>query len=211
MEMKVIAEVKKSSPFIGKIVDDIRLDWRVREYERLGAAMISIVTAKEFDGDKQWVAEARKITKLPILMKDFIAHEDHIKEAVDLGADYILLIAELLTAKELDELTFYAWKHRITPIVEIQSLYGVRILPYADTGYVLLNNRNLRTGQVNVLTALNLLPMVPSSKVIIAASGFDQQPKIIHVMRKLQEIDYILVGTGLMKSENLEETFKWLK
>lgn len=192
-------------------MDDIQLEWRVKEYERLGAAMISIVTAKAFDGEKQWVAEARKHTNLPILMKDFITTEDHIKEAADLGADYLLLIAELLSIKELDDLTFYAWKHGLKPVVEVQSIYGAQSLFYCDANYVILNNRDIRTGRVNIMNAINLLTLVSDSKVVIAASGFDEQPKIIDVMRKLKEFDYILVGTGLMKSENLEETFKWLK
>ena len=206
--MKIIAEVKKTSPFSTWTVEDVRLEWRVKEYERLGAAAISIVTAKAFQGEKQWITEARKHTKLPILRKDFLSTPDEIKETRDLGADWVLLVAELLAAHELDILTFEAWKCGLKPVVEVNSLFGIGALPYCDTAHVLINNRNIRTGKLNTMTVFNLLPLINDNYVITAASGLDEQPAVLKTIRKLSAIDYILVGKAFMQSTNLEETFK---
>ena len=206
--MKIIAEVKKTSPFSDWKVDDVQLEWRVKEYERLGASAISIVTAKAFQGEKQWVTEARKHTKLPILRKDFLSKPEEIEETKDLGADWVLLVSELLAAHELDALTFHAWRVGLKPVVEVNSLFGIGALPYCDTSHVLINNRNIRTGKLNTMTLFNLLPLIDDKYEITAASGLDEQPAIIKTIKKIGEIDNILVGTAFMRSTNLEETFK---
>ncbi len=206
--MKLIAEIKKASPHDGVLCPNIMLEYRVKDYERLGASAISIVTAQDFQGEKQWITEARKHTKLPILRKDFIVSVDELKETADLGADWVLLIAEMLTAKELDNLTFHASRLGLRPIVEVQSIYGTSLLDHCDTNDVLINNRNLRTGRINMMTAFDLLPMISDKYVITVASGFDTKPILLKVLRKSEEFDYFLVGKMLMQSTNLEETFK---
>ncbi len=206
--MKIIAEIKKASPFAGRFVENVDLENRIKEYDRLGAAAISIVTAPSFEGEKDWISTARKLTKLPILRKDFISTLKDLEETKELGADWVLLIVDYLQPEEVDYLTFHAWRLGLKPIIEVQSLVGLKKLKHADAGHIVINNRNLRTGEVNTMLMYNLLPMIGEQYVTIAASGLDQDT--IGEIRRLRAFDYVLVGSLLMKSTNLEQTFKEL-
>lgn len=205
--MKLIAEIKKRSPFEGLLKEQVNPAELAAEYTRLGAGAISVVTAAMFDGELNWIKEVREATHLPILRKDFIHDVDQLEQTRDLGADWILLIADFLTLAELDDLCFHANHLGLKPVVEVHSLASVRNAQIVDTNRIMINNRELRTGKVNVMHALNLLPMIDTKYEITVASGLDQQPQLLKVLNG-SEVDFVLIGKALMTSTNLEQMFQ---
>lgn len=211
MEPKIIAEIKKGSPKAGIINQNIDAAFYTKEYERLGAKVISVVTSDKYFGEDKWVTTVRENTKLPILRKDFIHTMDDLKKTKDLGADWVLIIAELLTYKELDSLIFDAEQLGLKPIVEVHSTYGVSNFARSNSSRtVLINNRNLRTGELDFQASRVIVPTVPIDFEIIVASGIDVNLDFMNEIRAFNCVDYVLIGTLFMKSNNLEETFKSL-
>lgn len=208
MDLRLIAEIKKASPDGVVFQETLDVAQQAEAYTKLGASAISVVTAPGFQGDKNWIKQIRDKTHLPILRKDFLSSADDMKETRDLGADWVLLISDILTHAELDLLTFHANRVGLKPVVEVHSLYGLNNALLVDTNRILINNRNIRTNQLKILHTMNMISMIPDRYEITTASGYDTQPKLIEVTAKLQEIDYILIGKMLMTSNDLTATFK---
>jgi len=209
MKPKLIAEIKKASPFTGKLVEEIDIESRVREYERLGASRISIVTADKFEGKLEWLAQARKVTNLPILQKDFITKRDQVHFARDSGVSHLLLIANLYpTVDALDELCFYTWKAGMKPVVEINGNADFNKAMAVDINHVLVNSRNMTNGVVCHKLFEYFAPKIPITYETTAASGISTAAEI-KTVTDLQ-YDYVLIGEALMKSTNLQETIKSL-
>lgn len=182
-----------------------------KEYTRLGADMISVVTAPSFGGDKEWIKDIRKVTNLPILRKDFLYTADELKETKDLGADQVLLIAQLFTFDELDTLCFHANRIGLKPVIEVQQVTDLMISTKVDAHRILINNRNLRTGKINMLNAFNMIHLVSNQYELTTASGYDIESNMITKVTELGFYDNILIGKLLMTSTDLEETFKQIK
>ena len=200
-EINIIAEIKKSSPSTGRIVENYDPERLARIYEENGASAISVLTDKKFfGGDLEDLAKVRKVSSLPILAKEFILDEYQIYEARLLGADAILLIARLLSREKLKKYLDLASKLDLECLVEIheEKEWGeIKDLPLDVVG---INNRNLASLKVDIEVSFNLIKKIPSDKIIVSESGIDSRQDI-HRLREVG-VDAFLIGGALLKSRD---------
>ncbi len=196
-ETGVIAEFKRRSPSKGWINAEASPSSVVPEYEANGAAAISILTdGHYFGGSDRDVREARALTGLPILRKDFVVDEYQLFEARTMGADAVLLIAACLDRRLCSALAARAHELGLEVLLETHSRGE---LDYVDgeTDMVGVNNRHLGTFHTDVQTSFELAPLLPEGKVLVSESGIADAD----VMRRLRQAGYrgFLIGESLMR------------
>ena len=209
---RIIAELKRRSPSAGEISPhlDRRVETFALAYRRGHAAAISVVTEREFfGGDPEWIARARRISGLTVLMKDFILEESQIDFAVSAGADAILLIAALLDDATLFRLVTTAAARGLAPVVEAHSQDEIRRAAEVGAPIVGVNARDLRTMSVDLETSAALAAAIPDSAIKVAESGIGSREQI----EQLSAAGYraFLVGETLLRSEDPEATLKTLR
>jgi indole-3-glycerol phosphate synthase len=195
--VNVIAECKRRSPSRGILRGDYDAVAIARSYEAHGAAAISVLTEPGFfDGSLDHIVAARAAVALPILRKDFIVHEYQLVEARAAGADAILLIVAALAAGELRRLSGAARALALDALVEVHDERELDEALAAGATLVGVNNRNLRTLQVDLVTSRRLAALIPPGIVRVAESGIRSG----HDVTALQEIGYdaFLVGERFM-------------
>lgn len=195
----IIAEMKKASPSKGVLAEDFRPASIARAYELGGAAALSILTDRDFfHGSLDDLQCARAATRLPALRKDFTIDEYQVLEAAAAGADAILLIAAILTPAELRRLRERAEHFGLDALVEVHEAGEVDAAIDAGARLIGVNNRNLRTFEVDLNTALRLGGRMPKGAVLVAESGIRSRDDV----RRLAGAGYhaFLVGEHLMKS-----------
>jgi len=207
---RIIAEVKKASPSLGKIKDVSAVE-QARTYERAGAVAVSVLTDRTFfNGSLEDLWEVRKGVSIPILRKDFIIDPVQIEEARAFGADAVLLIVRILDFELLKDLVSYSYELSLTPLVEVFTLKEAELALKADAKVVGVNNRDLDSLKVDLNLSLELIPKIKEmgAPYVIAESGIESKEDV----RKLKEVgaDAFLVGTALMRSLNPEEKLKEL-
>ncbi len=206
----IIAEIKKASPSHGIIRDDFNPLMIAELYELGGAKALSVLTeTKYFHGRPSYLKTIRKVTKLPILRKDFIIEPYQVFESKILSSDAILLIAMLLSEQELFKLIQLAKKLGMDALVEIHTEEDLHKSTAAGAEIIGINNRNLMTLEVNVKTAEYLLPKIPKGKIIVAESGFEKRDEIEYY--KSLGVHAFLIGTSLMKSKDMLGKLKILR
>lgn len=197
----IIAEFKRKSPSKGWFkAKDLEAEPVIRPYNDLGAAGISVLTDEEFfGGDLDDLIQAKVITDVPILRKDFIIDSWQIAEAKAFGADVILLIAACLSVEEVKKLAAYAKSIGLEVLLEI---HNEEELPHIcdEVDMVGVNNRNLKTFEVNIDTSLELINKMPTGKPAIAESGISDVNTIV-TLRKAGFKGF-LIGETFMKKEN---------
>ena len=199
---KIIAEVKKASPSMGKIrmVDPAE---QAKVYEDAGATAISVLTDREFfSGSLEDMESVRKAVNLPILRKDFIVDEIQILEAKAYGADTVLLIVRMLTPKKLGEMIAFCEELGVPPLVEVFSLEEAKIAVDAGARIVGVNNRDLDTLEMNPKLAWELAPKIKElgAQFVVAESGIESRRQIEELLNR--NVDAFLIGTSLMKSND---------
>ena len=197
----VIAEIKKASPSAGEIRPHLEVAEIAASYERAGAAAISVITEEDFfQGKLAYLTEVKRTVSLPILCKDFIFDPVQVLAARAAGADSLLLIAAILEQGSLVELLAMARSFGMACLVEVHDEEEmVRVLD-TDARIIGINNRDLRTFQVNLDTTLRLRPRVPSDRLVVSESGIQQQEDL-HSLASAA-VDAVLVGTSLMRAED---------
>lgn len=202
--LAIIAEIKLSSPtqpFLGKETEIID---RVQDYQNAGADAVSVITEKHFfGGDPSFVSKIKNIVPLPVLQKDFIIDPYQIYEAKIAGADAILLIAKILSAKDLILLVKIAQKLGLEPIVEINNIKELKNALKTSTKIVAVNARNLDTFVVNIDNACKLLKKIPNKYTKLGFSGISTKEDVQKY--KNAGVDGILIGTNLMKAKNIKK------
>ncbi|MGH8505487.1 MAG: indole-3-glycerol phosphate synthase TrpC [Stenotrophobium sp.] len=197
----VIAEIKKASPSKGLIRADFDPTWIAGEYQRGGAACLSVLTDQQFfQGHNDYLQAARKACALPVIRKDFLVDPLQIAEARAIGADCILLIAAALSAAQLNELHACALEWGMDVLVEVHDRSELDQLSAAGlkSGYLLgINNRNLRTFETRLETTLDLLPLLPAGTEVVTESAI-ATPADIARMRSAG-VHRFLVGESLMR------------
>jgi indole-3-glycerol phosphate synthase len=169
----IIAEFKRKSPSKGVINEYASPANVCLEYMQAGASALSVVTdSKYFGGSNKDLSTARKYNYCPILRKDFILDEYQIIEARSIGADVVLLIAEVLTKEELKSLSALAFSLQMEVLFEIHEESSIAKLP-ADAQLIGINNRNLKSFEVDIDHSLNLLSKLPANAIKIAESGIN--------------------------------------
>ncbi len=181
--IRLIAEIKKSSPSAGLIRDDFDPVAIAAIYERCGAAALSVLTDRSyFGGDPSFVQQVKQAVALPVLRKDFIIDEYQVLESRAAGADAVLLIAAILTPDQIDAYGLRAAALGMASLIEVHDgseLEAVRHLIRPDRRTILgINNRDLRRQRVDLETTIRLSAAVPPGAPFVAESGIKSQADV---------------------------------
>ena len=197
--LSYICECKKASPSKGLIDEDFNYLQIAKEYEKVGARAISVLTEPEFFlGSDQYLQEIAQAVKIPCLRKDFVVDEYMIYQAKLLGAQAILLIVSLLDTQTLKQYLDLATSLGLSCLVEAHDEAEIKQAIEVGTKIIGVNNRNLRNFQVNVENTLNLRQAIPKDILMVAESGIQNRSDIA-LLEKAQ-IDAVLIGETLMKA-----------
>jgi indole-3-glycerol phosphate synthase len=208
----LITEVKFSSPSLGKIrqkSDPVQI---AQDMVDGGAQALSVLTQPYlFEGSPNYFMQIRKQIKIPMLMKDIIIDKIQIDAAKKIGADYMLLIQSLFDQgylKDIDEFIEYGHKQGLKVLVEAhtKSEFANSLNTKADM--VGINNRNLDTLQIDINTTKNILDGYHNDRIIVSESGIEN-PTDIQFLKKCGAGAF-LIGSSIMKSENIKESVRIL-
>ena len=202
----LIAEVKKASPSAGVICKDFDPVRIAKEYEAAGASCLSVLTdEKFFQGSLDFMKQIRQAVKLPLLRKDFIIDERQILEAIEWGADAILLIVAILSDAQLKHFHALATEAGLAALVEVHDEDELDRALAAGAELIGVNNRDLKTFKVDLATTERLAarlravvgPDVVKSKILVAESGIHTHADVQRLAKSGAQA--ILVGESLMK------------
>ena len=198
----IIAEVKKASPSKGIIKKDFNHIEIAKEYEKGGAACLSILTdTPSFQGSPQYLKDIRRNTKLPILRKDFIIDTYQIIESRSWGTDCILLIMKILKNKELSKLINICNEMNMDILFEINSQEELeRLLPF-NPKMIGINNRNLENFEADIENSIKIKKNIPDDILVISESGINDVKDISYLGK--HNINNFLIGERLMRSKNI--------
>jgi indole-3-glycerol phosphate synthase len=203
----IIAEIKRKSPSKGIINNYVSIERTSIGYMQAGAAALSVLTDKEFfGGSNQDLMTARKFNFCPILRKDFTIDEYQVIEAKSIGADVILLIAAILSPEEVTRLARFAKSFGLEVILEVHDQQELEANLNAPVDCIGVNNRNLKTFEVNIDQSKRLASLIPSSYIKISESGISS-PDTIRELRKFG-YDGFLMGENFMKHSKPEKAAK---
>jgi indole-3-glycerol phosphate synthase len=197
--LAVIAEMKQRTPSMGVLAEDYRPAELARAYTQGGAAAISVLThMASFGGRPEHIQAARFATELPILRKDFVTDPYEVGEARASGADAVLLIVAALAPEWLAELLRVARSRGIAALVEVHDEREVEAAVEAGAEVIGVNNRDLRTFDVDLGLTERLRNVIPADLVLVAESGIHTKEDA----RRMREAgaDAILVGESLMRA-----------
>ncbi len=197
--LAVIAEVKKASPSVGVITEDFDPVLIAQDYAAAGADAISVLTDERFfQGHLSYLSQIRQAVDVPLLRKDFIIHETQIWEAVIAGADAILLIVAALGQDELRHLLEVAASVQLDVLMEVHDLAEMDRALETDATIIGVNNRNLKTFEVDLHSTERLSQEVGPDHLLVSESGILTGDDSKNV--RAWGADAILVGEALMRS-----------
>jgi indole-3-glycerol phosphate synthase len=197
----VIAEIKKASPSRGVLRADFDPPAIAASFAAAGAACLSVLTDRSyFQGDPAYLTTAREGCALPALRKDFIVDEYQIAEARAMGADAILLIVAALADARLAALEACARDFGLAVLVEVHDAAELDRALRLETQLVGINNRNLRSFDVSLATTFDLLPSMPTERLVVTESGI-LAPADVVAMRA-RGVDAFLVGEAFMRAKD---------
>ena len=200
--IRLIAEVKKASPSKGLIREDFNVRDIVSTYNKKAVAAVSVLTEERYFGGRiDYLTLARNSTAKPLLRKDFIFDEYQVYEARAYRADAILLIVSALEKSHLADLYALAQELTLDCLVEVHDLKELETALDCNAGIIGLNNRNLKTLNINLKTTAELLKEIPDGTIIVSESGYESRRDIESV--SLTKTDAVLIGTAIMKSEDI--------
>ena len=203
----VIAEIKKASPSKGIIRADFNPAEIAQQYEQAGAACLSVLTDVDFfQGADENITLARNNCALPALRKDFLIDPYGVIEARALHADCILLIVACLSDQQLDEMSKTAFEHNLDVLVEVHDEAELeRALKLSERCILGVNNRNLKTFEVDLNTSLRLKKLLPASRLLVTESGIATPADV--AMMQAHDIHTFLVGESFMKQPRPDLAF----
>lgn len=209
---RIIAEIKAKSPSAGEIVRhcDRKVETLALAYRRGHAAAISVVTEREyFGGHPDWIARAKKISGLPVLMKDFVVEEAQLDFAASHGADAVLLIASILDESGLRRLREGAEGRGMAALVEAHSGDEIERAVSSGAKAIGVNARDLQSFAVRLEDLVSLAARIPSPTVRVAESGIRTRGDV----ETLAAAGYgaFLVGETLLRSNEPEVVLRGLR
>ncbi len=197
----VIAEIKKASPSKGVLRADFIPADIAQSYAERGAACLSVLTDRQFfQGEPDFLKQARASCDLPVLRKDFMVDAYQIYESRAMGADCVLLIVACLDDAQLAELEAVARSLDMSVLVEVHDRPELDRALKLKTPLVGINNRNLRTFEVSLATTLGMLKDVPEGRLLITESGILDKADV----KKMRDagVHAFLVGEAFMRAED---------
>jgi indole-3-glycerol phosphate synthase len=206
-DVALIAEVKKASPSAGVICRDFDPVRIAREYEAAGASCLSVLTDEQFfQGSLSYLRDIRAAATVPLLRKDFIIDERQILEAIEWGADAILLIVAILDDRQLARYQDLAAAAGLTALVEVHDEAELARAVMAGARLIGVNNRNLKTFQVDLATTERLARKLSidsegEKRLLVAESGIHTREDVERLRRC--GACAILVGESLMRGESI--------
>ncbi len=213
-KVTLIAEVKKASPSAGIICADFDPVRIAREYESAGASCLSVLTdEKFFQGSLANLRQIREAVRVPLLRKDFIIDARQIVEAIECGADAILLIVAILTDEQLIEYIGLAEAAGVAALVEVHDEAELDRALAARAILIGVNNRDLKTFKVDLATTERLAKRVRAAaggtrKLLVAESGIQTRADVERLARS--GANAMLVGESLLRHGSIKERIKEL-
>src|SRR4051794_16220437 len=199
----LVAEYKRRSPSAGVIREGAGVTEIVRAYERGGAAALSVLTEWDhFGGTLDDLREARGVSELPILRKDFTVDPYQIYEAKAIGADAVLLVVGALRSQELGALHGVARALELDALVEVHDQEELEVALELDADLIGINNRNLEDFSVDLQRTFDLLVDVPAGKTVVSESGILNRHQVEEL--ELVGVDAVLVGEALLRAPDPE-------
>ena len=208
--LSVICEVKKASPSKGLIREDFHPMEIAKEYEAAGADAISCLTEEfYFKGSSEYLADIRRSVNIPIIRKDFIFDEYQIQEAKVIGANAVLLIAAMLTERQMKDFQELAHTLGLQCLVEVHNQSELEKVLMFSPDIIGINNRNLKTFKVDLNTTEKIRNNVPCETILVSESGIRNNAD----MKKIRSLgaDAVLIGETLMRSDNITSALHSLR
>jgi len=210
--VRVIAEIKHRSPSAGEILPgaDGKIESFALAYRRGHAAAISVVTEEDhFGGKPEWLPRAKRISGLPVLMKDFVISQRQLDFAVSLGADAVLLIVRALTPEELVEIGNGARERGLATVIEVHEAEEISRAMDAQPDVLGVNARDLTTFATDFNALEGIAASIPPGPVRLAESGITNRSDVA----RLQAVGYeaFLVGEALLRDNDPEQALRDLK
>jgi indole-3-glycerol phosphate synthase len=197
--VRIIAEVKKASPSKGVFRQDFSAANLATAYSENGASAISVVTEEDFfQGNLGWIAEIRDISPLPVLRKDFVFDRYQIYETRNAKASAILLIAAMLAPEELRHFVSLTREIGLDALVEVHDETELREALDAGAEIIGVNNRNLKTFDVDIQTSHRLAKLIPGDRLFVVESGIRGRADIESLLEA--GADAFLIGETLIAS-----------
>ena len=197
-KQSIIAEIKKASPSAGIIAEDFNPILKAKEYEKMGARALSILTEEDFfQGSNKVLQEVKKITNLPILRKDFIIDDYQIYESKLIGADCILLITSILSDSQIEDYVSKAEDINLDVLIEVHDEEELVRISRFKNALIGVNNRNLKTFEVDLMNAVRLRKNYNGNQIFIAESGIKSNADIEYLVSN--DINVFLIGESLMR------------
>jgi indole-3-glycerol phosphate synthase len=195
----VIAELKRRSPSKGAINENLDVRARAAEYERAGAAALSVLTEPvRFGGSLEDLRAVRGVARLPLLRKDFIIDRLQLLEARGAGASAVLLIARALPPSRRTELAAEAVEIGLDVLLEVRDERELEQALRVERAVIGINNRNLETLEIDDAVSARLLPLVPAGRIAVYESGVSSREDVERAA--CLGADAVLVGSSLSSS-----------
>lgn len=199
-----ICEVKKASPSKGVLTANFDYMKIAKEYEEAGADAISVLTEPEyFIGSNFHLEEISQLVNIPVLRKDFTVDEYQIYEAKVLGADAVLLICAILDTETLKRYIKICDELGLSALVEVHTEEEIHSAISAGARVIGVNNRNLKTFEVDINRCIHLRKFVPANIVYVAESGIKTSEDIARLIEF--HVNAVLIGETLMRSSCKKE------
>ncbi|HWT74433.1 MAG TPA: indole-3-glycerol phosphate synthase TrpC [Mobilitalea sp.] len=209
-KMAFICEVKKASPSKGIIAEDFPYLEIAKDYEKAGADAISVLTEPEyFKGDNSYLTEISNEVQIPVLRKDFTVDEYQIYEAKVIGADAVLLICSLLDTDTIHRYLKICDHLGLSALVEAHTQEEIYSAMKAGARIIGVNNRNLKTFEVDLNNSVRLRGLVPKNIIFVAESGIKTAQDITELRNA--GVNAVLIGETLMRSPNKKEIITELR
>lgn len=196
----VIAEIKKASPSKGVLRADFVPADIAQSYAQFGAACLSVLTDRQFfQGQPDFLKQARASCALPVLRKDFMIDPYQVYESRVMGADCILLIAACLDDAQMADMEALALSLDMAVLVEVHDGVELERALKLKTPLIGINNRNLKTFEVSLDTTLSLMVQVPENRILVTESGITTSADVQRL--RVAGLHAFLVGEAFMRAE----------